>query len=283
MRYRALFGALLAVIVFAATADHAMAQTGQMSMPENHQAFDFLATHGRQAKADVTLCAVCHARDYCAACHVNAYDVPAIQALEPNPDVAEYVAGKEWSPPANHTITFLEDHRAAAAGQTATCAVCHNVEQRCLSCHLGSETLERAAMAQQRRDIDLYHPLNFMSQHNAAAWNRENECASCHNTVVFCQSCHTSLGYAEMNQPPRSDTGFHNKDSRFQFGHGQAARQGLESCAACHAQTDCLACHSAKTGRNINPHGPTFDASRIAKKNETFCLFCHWSVPGGGP
>lgn len=273
--YRAAFGTLTAFSLLLAFEGIGSAQTGQMSKPDNHQTAEFLYQHGQQALENAALCNACHARDYCARCHVNAGEMPAIQALDPDPAVAAYVASKDWPGPPSHTPFFLTNHRALAASARENCTVCHVVEQQCQSCHLGSETLERRRGASERRDVDLYHPLNFLQQHSASAFNQENECASCHNPQVFCQACHSNLGYASRDG--RTDTGFHNENPNFQFGHGKAARQGLESCAACHAQQDCLQCHSARVGRNINPHGPEFDGQHLKSKNEGFCLFCHFS------
>jgi hypothetical protein len=273
--YRATFGALLAALLIAGGPDSSLAQTGQTPKPDDHGLAGWLAEHAQRAEADVTLCAACHARDYCSACHVNANEVPQIQALKSDPKVAEYVASKRWPAPPGHTPFFREDHKAVAAAATSSCQTCHVVERQCQTCHLGSETVERRRDAPERRDVDLYHPADFVSQHSAAAFNREAECSTCHNPQVYCQSCHASLGYGSSDG--RTDTGFHNASPGFQFGHGQAARQGLESCAACHRQDDCLACHSAKSGRNINPHGPNFDADQLRSKNKGFCLLCHFS------
>lgn len=256
--------------------EYAVAQTGEMSKPENHQADDFWLTHGEGGRADATLCAVCHAREYCSRCHVNAYNVPVIQALPSDPRVAEYVAGKEWPTPPTHTPFYLDGHKALAAGATETCQVCHVIEQQCQNCHSGSQTLARR---RPRGDVDLYHPVNFVERHSAAAWNSEAECATCHNPETFCRDCHTNLGRA--SGAFRTTSGFHNESVRFRFGHGQAARQGLESCATCHAQQDCLQCHSAISGRRINPHGGSFDGEKLRSKNERFCLYCHFSVPEG--
>lgn len=277
MRYRATFSATLTAVLVAATVQLGQAQTGQTPKPENHSVAEFLSTHGGQAKANIQMCSICHAREYCSRCHVNAFDVPQIQELNSDPAVAEYVATLSVPAPSSHTDFFLDDHRAAAASATQSCAVCHVVEEQCQVCHLGAETLERPQATMQRRDVDLYHPLNFMQQHQAAAFNQETECASCHNPVAFCQECHSGLG--RVNQDLRTDTGYHNKNSSFEFGHGQAARQGLESCQVCHTQEYCLQCHSAKLGRRINPHGPGFDAKKLQEKNPAFCGLCHYGDP----
>ena len=54
---------------------------------------------------------------------------------------------------------------------------------------------------------------------------------------------------------------------------GRAA--GLESCTTCHQQTECLACHSAKEGWRVNPHGPDFDPERAADRSTQSCAICH--------
>ncbi|HSG82571.1 MAG TPA: hypothetical protein VLC48_09990 [Gemmatimonadota bacterium] len=276
MRYRATLSATLTAVLVAATVQLGLAQTGQMPKPGTHDA-EFLYTHGGQAQTNIQMCSACHAREYCSGCHVNAADVPEIQALRSDPAVAEYTAGLTFPAPASHTPFFFEDHRAAAASATESCAVCHVVEQQCQVCHTGSETLDRPQNTAHRRDVDLYHPFNFMQQHSAAAFNRETDCASCHNPVAFCQDCHANLG--RTNQDLRTDTGFHNKNNSFQLGHGQAARQGLESCQTCHTQEYCLQCHSAKLGRRINPHGSGFDAEKLQNKNPAFCGLCHFGNP----
>jgi hypothetical protein len=77
--------------------------------------------------------------------------------------------------------------------------------------------------------------------------------------------------------------GYHDVFRGFSLGHGQAARQSLESCAACHAERDCTACHSAVGGGfRFNPHGPGFNAARLLSKNPSLCTACHGTaIPGG--
>lgn len=266
MSYRGVLGAFLVVGLLATSGDYSLAQ-----MPDNHQVEDFIeAVHGRQASADASSCAICHARDYCQACHTQATTLPAILSIAPASEEEKIAAERErWAPP-SHTPFFQENHRALAATSTASCEACHAREQQCQTCHIGSETAARPG-----NDGARYHPLNFLEQHSASAWNRDSECASCHNTEAFCRSCHLELGRGSTG---RVTTGYHNEDPNFVLGHGRAARQGLESCASCHAQQDCLACHNARTGRRINPHGPGFDAGGLKDKNRELCLVCHFST-----
>jgi hypothetical protein len=74
--------------------------------------------------------------------------------------------------------------------------------------------------------------------------------------------------------------GYHDANQFFNAGHGGAARQSLETCVSCHVERDCLTCHSALGGRHFSPHGPGFDAARLAKKNPQMCSACHGaSIP----
>jgi hypothetical protein len=77
--------------------------------------------------------------------------------------------------------------------------------------------------------------------------------------------------------------GFHDAKQAFFLNHGQAARQNLESCVACHAESDCLTCHSALGGRRFNPHGPGFDPETLKRKNSQACTVCHGTLIPSGP
>lgn len=242
-------------------------------VPSSHQKRGWLEKHGGTARAGTATCAVCHTRDSCETCHVEPAPAP-VQHLPPAPKPKKEGGGQERGPgvqlqrrpPSSHVPTWLETHRSRAAGATAECQVCHTRGQ-CVSCHTGSEALARPG-----RDAARYHPANWMQKHSTAAFNRDVECASCHNTEAFCRSCHVTQG---LGSKGRIDTGFHDQNPAWIFGHGKAARQGLESCASCHAQRDCLECHSALGGRRFNPHGPGFDPERLKSKNPGLCLTCH--------
>lgn len=296
--------------------------------------------HGALASENVTRCSVCHARDFCASCHVNAQSLTTIQALQPDPRVAEIAAGREavyplpashqstdWlgehrdaaggdgaacatchaspscrschvepvpeavrrlpgesqssaqarlqrapgvqlarRPPYTHTPTFFDDHRAVAAAATGQCSVCH-VQTDCESCHTGSQALTRPG-----QDVSRYHPANFQQRHSAPGFGSEVECATCHNPEAFCRDCHLSRGTGSTG---RIDTGFHSNKATWVFGHGQAARQSLETCASCHSERHCLECHSGLRGRRVNPHGPDFDPERLRSRNPETCVRCH--------
>ena len=119
--------------------------------PASHQAPGFIEQgHGKQARAGrgevAASCATCHARDFCTECHVNAPEVQAIQALEP--DARSLAITAELKAPASHADpNFFLRHGEPARKEAARCATCHTQES-CLGCHQASPT---AALAMHRR------------------------------------------------------------------------------------------------------------------------------------
>ena len=321
----------------AAAARLAPADIAGFPVPASHRDSTFRAGgHGRIAAAPHTgvsaACATCHARDFCAACHVNAPEVPVIQALRPDPRSLAIAAvlrpppsharpeflrrhgaltgrescaschtresctvcHREAPPravrllasaaegrghgaqtarrrPTGHGADFSESHAGAARAAPRTCANCH-ARAECLSCHRPDAGSGSGAGG--------YHPAGFLTSHPAAAYSRVTSCANCHNQSAFCSACHEKAGLVSRGvlRP-----GFHDARPAFLLGHGQAARQSLESCTSCHVERDCLTCHSALGGRRFNPHGPGFDADRLRRRNPGMCIACHGqAIPGAG-
>ena len=135
----------------------------------------------------------------------------------------------------------------------------------CSDCHAGEG---------RRR----FHPSNFVQRHPTDAWGREQDCASCHNAEVFCRGCHVSSGLASQGG---LNSAYHTRQPGWLLQHGQAARQGLETCTTCHAQRDCMQCHS-RAGWNVSPHGRDFDAARMQKRARGLCTACHIGDPLAG-
>ncbi len=302
---------------------------GRFPAPPSHLETSFLQEHGKLAQpmpgaplGVAASCATCHARDFCITCHVNAPEVPVIQALAPDPRSLAIKVQLE-APPSHGAPDFLQRHGKQEERTPQTCAVCHTRES-CVTCHVGQPTLALAmhtagpgrgpgatvkrvrpashgddftnrhgpvasaapkscSVCHARADcLDChrpnaastpgYHPAGFLARHPASAYGRETSCAECHNTRAFCTDCHQQSGLVARG-PLRG--GYHDAKQAFLLGHGPAARQNLESCVACHAERDCLTCHSALGGRRFNPHGPGFDAERMRRSNPQMCSVCH--------
>lgn len=310
---------------------------GEFPEPASHDDPGFITEHGDQAREGVpggqiaASCATCHARDFCAECHVNAPEVPVIQALRRDPrSLARRPELRE--PPSHHDPDFIQKHGNQARRRPQSCTSCHTQES-CLACHAPTPGVARAmpaagpgrgrgAVIERRRPASHgadfsenhgpvassrpqncsacharaecyschqpnpgdasrgYHPAGFLSQHPSAAYSRQADCSNCHNTRQFCTTCHVNAGFALGG---RLRLGYHDANRNFLLGHGQAARQELESCVSCHTEQECMQCHAASAvgGRNFNPHGPGFDPETLRRKNSQTCTACHGAaIPG---
>lgn len=233
----------------------------RFAAPPSHAAPDFLsrAGHGSVSRQTIgTSCATCHAREFCFQCHAGSAPPRAITWL--GSDVRSTAIVAHAAPP-SHGDNFADRHSVQAAASTTQCTSCH-VRADCLECHRPSAGARGAG----------YHPDGFLARHPASAYGRQASCSNCHNVGSFCTSCHERAGLVAAGV---LRAGYHDARQFFLAGHGQAARQGLESCVSCHAERDCLTCHSALGGRRFDPHGPGFDASRLRRKAFAMCTVCH--------
>lgn len=234
--------------------------------PRNHAGPEFLRQHGSGAGSKGERCATCHTRESCTTCHVG-QPGRAIQALAvagPGRGPGAQVARRK---PASHVADFGNQHSRLAVTEARSCATCH-ARTECLQCHRPDAAASGG-----------YHPAAFLTRHPASAYARESSCSDCHNPQQFCATCHKQAGV--ITSAPLGGRGnYHDGKQSFLLGHGQAARQSLESCVSCHVERDCLKCHASVGGRRFNPHGPGFDAARLKRKNPQMCLACHgYNIP----
>ena len=246
-------------IVALETDARSLVHSAELQEPETHTGTEFLVLHGTEAMTPAPGCRTCHTRESCLTCHIATPGVA--DGMHAAGTGRSQGAQVERSSPASHGMSFVDRHGPDAALAPDGCAGCHARED-CLACHRPD-----AGDAPPG-----YHGITFLSRHPVAAYVRETDCSNCHNTRAFCASCHVQAGLT-ANGPLSS--GYHDAKRAFTAGHGQAARQNLESCVTCHTERDCVACHSAVAGRRISPHGPGFDAARLRKRNPEMCTACH--------
>ncbi len=245
-----------------------LAHRAELPVPTSHRTPDFLTRHGAAARRTPKSCATCHTQESCLTCHIEERSVARmLHAAAPNRAIGAKTARRR---PESHGADFTDIHGPVAASAATACATCH-VRTDCLECHRPNAASGASG----------FHPPGFLARHPAAAYARETSCGDCHNSSAFCASCHAQAGLVAGAVLGR---GFHDAKRSFLLGHGQAARQSLESCVGCHAERDCLTCHAAAAvgGRSFNPHGPGFDASRLRRRNPEMCTACHGqAIPGG--
>jgi len=272
--------------------------------PASHRRAGWDFSHGAEAVSGSRDCANCHAETSCRMCHGDA-DIPVIAAL-PEPGVGQPAGVRiARTRPPGHTAGFATAHGSAAAADIPNCSSCH-LESQCADCHAASGSVAtgftpRGAGARSTGSGDRgavpptdaavlrhlapapdtpdegrpgYHPANFLLRHGAEAFSVQTVCSDCHSTEAFCRDCHASSGVS-IGAGGGAGGAFHDAQPNWLFEHGRAARQGMESCASCHQQTSCLRCHSAKFGLRISPHGPGFDAERLAARSTMSCGVCH--------
>jgi hypothetical protein len=228
----------------------------QYPEPSSHATSEWAWSHGEEALSLESGCANCHTRPSCESCHQSGGEA----AVRDLPVLAEGdVRGVSLATGVLrvHAAGFSTQHGAAAASMESTCTGCH-AERFCVSCHDESRAPS-------------FHVGNFLQSHAAEGYGNEFECATCHNTEVFCRGCHSDVGMTGN----KVGTAFHSSRPFWLLGHGTAARQGLESCVSCHRQSDCMQCHAAVGAWRINPHGTDFDAEALRDKNVTTCSLCH--------
>ncbi len=276
-------------------------------------------------------CATCHARDFCIQCHVNAPEVPVIQALRRDPRSTAIQAKLEA--PADHRRPRVPVPAWRAGPQVSRHLrhLSHPGELPHLSCRqachgpcppgCGTRTRKGAEHPSEsgptRMDgisprfmvrwpmpgpspakgamcgpsastatgpIRQIPPRDTTLQAFSPVTRRlhtpERPAAATATTPA--SSAPTVMSRPDSPRKGRLNAGYHDAKQFFLLNHGQAARQNLESCVACHAERDCLTCHSAVGGRRFNPHGPGFDPETLRRKNSQACTVCHGAaIPGG--
>jgi hypothetical protein len=246
--------------------------------------------HAEGARADEPTCLSCHrngqpeagaATPYrqapaaCATCHPTAPD-GRLRLEWPRGKLLPHHPQQDHGDP-----TWLRSaHGDAARAMPADCDTCHKPPD-CSGCHLG-----------RGRPVEI-HPADYILSHPVDARRDGPTCANCHREQTFCRGCHVQSGVA-MGTGPLSFGAATPGRSRFHpvgFAgsqgdvpgpehHRHAARRSLPTCVSCHAERDCVGCHSAQAAPSLraSPHPPGV-ARRLCDRalgaNPRGCLKCH--------
>lgn len=235
---------------------HDMAGVGLATREQLPRMADCLACHdGARAPAD---CATCHLRSRRSRGAPLETELPT-GSLRPGP-------GDPFG--LDHTPGFERAHGRAAARQREQCLACH-AEPSCNRCHDGAG-----------RALPV-HPSDFATTHPRAAKRIEPRCDACHRRQSFCVACHERAGVgaeARAFRDPSARVHPPGWAGPGPGGHAQAAARDVASCASCHREEGCVACHAAAgPGAGARTHPPGFAAGcrSMIRKNERACAKCH--------
>ncbi|MES2306268.1 MAG: cytochrome c3 family protein [Gemmatimonadota bacterium] len=261
--------------------------------PPSHQLANFVTSSGHGALAKRTTganrvaqsCATCHARDFCASCHVNASELGAIQALLPDP--RSLLAPHVLKAPASHAATDFETRHGKLAGtNAATCRSCHTQES-CATCHSGAMPAAarallaaapgRAAGAQTVARMPASHtPTWRKAGHGPVAAASNRSCSSCHQRQE-CLTCHVPNTARRGAFHPAGYLTRHPAD-----GYSRAS-----SCADCHNTGEfCQSCHNqagvtakrtllGASGYHDNNRQFFLGHGKAARQGLESCVSCH--------
>jgi len=244
----------------------------------------WLFTHKEQASGPT--CAMCHQRDFCASCHVNARNIEPIQAIPASAEAAAQYRGHRWTypqPPTHRADTWVATHGAPARQTPSTCATCHS-RQSCTTCHRLEERLLPIAQLPLAvrggpRGVDLS---GLQPPSHIPTWAREHRLAAAAGADGTCRTCHTQSFCSTCHDGARTAT-FHQND--YVQRHAADAFTRESDCASCHqTQAFCVQCHrsvgAAQTGGTAAAfHDRSADWSlthgRVARRSIEVCTSCH--------
>ncbi|HEU5261545.1 MAG TPA: hypothetical protein VFU41_09010 [Gemmatimonadales bacterium] len=255
--------------------------------PPSHDELDFArgSGHGAAAKQATPVarrCSVCHAREFCLTCHVDAPEQASIQALPSDPRATAIVVRLE-PPPSHVDESFLDRHGGIVRRSPAECAACHTRES-CQTCHVGRPRVARALHGAEpgrgtgalvHRDRPSSHGENFAGAHGQRAAADAATCAGCH-VRADCLDCH--------RPDAARAAGYHAP--AFLARHPAVAYGREASCSDCHNVGDfCTSCH-ARAGLKATVgllRSGYHDATRFfvvghggaARQSLETCVSCH--------
>lgn len=258
-------------------------RVARFEAPRSHKdpPFSSARGHGAQAAGGDRSCAVCHAREFCQQCHVNAPEVKSIQALAP--DARALALQADLHAPATHEASrWLAQHGGRAGRDAATCVTCHTQES-CMACHRSRPTVVlalpaggpgRASGAPSERRHPGDHTADFADRHGPRASASPRTCSACHARTE-CLECH--------RPNPGAGSGYH--PSGFLTRHPAAAFGRQTDCAGCHnPAVFCATCHqqsgltsSGTLAGGYHDAAPFFLAGHgtAARQSLESCVTCH--------
>lgn len=230
-------------------------------------------------------CLSCHdgkqASDTCGTCHPTGLDGRVLTTIGLDATAPKLLPKGPSARGATHDLAFVQDHVGIAKSNPQLCASCHN-DEFCADCHAGPIRPMRL------------HADDYLTTHAIDARAASQDCSACHRLQTECRGCHLRMGVTSEGEEGAFGVGsplrFHPSDwsgpPGMPQGHALPAQRNISTCASCHTEDACLACHAttgaARPGLNASPHGSEFAGSArctaLESRNRRVCLKCH--APG---
>jgi hypothetical protein len=254
-----------------------VARIAAFPRPPSHETADFISDHA-PASGATGQCAICHARQSCARCHVNAATLPATASLAPDARVAQVVAGKPavYPTPSDHgDPDFLWRHGSDARSAAGTrCATCH-ARASCEACHIAEPP---SAIVRQVPNAERGGAPGVRL---AAPRSVPPRAAAAPSQMLSVVAVADTIPAAAL--PPPHIVRVHNPG--FRTSHGSQAAAAALTCTGCHTQRFCSDCHAGEGQRRYHPanfaarHAPTAYGREAECQSchnaEVFCRGCH--------
>ena len=243
-------------------------QIASLPQPPSHAAADFLTAHGALARANVESCAVCHARESCARCHVDVTQTPTIMALASDARVAQLEHGRQpvyATPPDHRTPEFALAHGTSARASPERCAICH-ARESCETCHVGEGARDVLRKIPSARSGGA-PGVQLRQATPAAAPSRYDPRGGARFASL--------VAHPDTAQPDTIHrVRVHPAD--FVRTHGALAASGELQCSSCHTQSYCSQCHAGeRVTRRYHPANFLASHAPQAYGRETDCASCH--------
>ncbi len=224
-------------------------------VPRNHTSKFIKGEHSKRANSEPEYCAMCHASNFCIACHTGE-------------KVSANAPGKAVIPDDHRRAEWKFEHGPLYLDGKGACASCHT-QKSCSECH----------------QTPMPHPVGWLSNHKPAKGISNDDCNVCHTDRATCQSCHHDAVrqaeliaenctpcHDEMKQTPA--TGIKIKGFAEHAVHFNVAEQTGEpyTCDDCH-----IGFSTSASSQNHQGSSGT-DALAEAGHDVRLCYGCHGAL-----
>ena len=182
--------------------------------------YEYLFNHELHVGLDEVDCSLCHAgieeADYASAEHMPEME-SCVQCHNNTqaPQNCEFCHTQLATlRPVSNTPVWINRHDEAVRSTSEDCSVCHQPEY-CQECHDGASLVKSTQGtisnvppdARQNWNIgnnilQRNHSLNFLYTHPVEARNNPQRCQQCHDSEIFCNTCHNSPDHEQDIEPP---------------------------------------------------------------------------------